>query len=242
MSTMNGIEGTASALPNAGFDAGTATLSADALLAYCQAQLGSLDGQINDQINAQNTALSERKAVQSAQGVLAQFGTAGPQNIDDMKSCVQAIDHAISLLPAGDPVAAQLVNFREKMCSDYGYQAPRALTGEEEQQLISAQAANETSLATFGVPSGFAQPTIDHLNQVQTTGFFIKPPRADDKQWPGTTDALANIASDVQSGAEIQMLHLQDLVSQRQQAVQLCSGMMSKTDQTLEDQAKAIGR
>jgi hypothetical protein len=38
------------------------------------------------------------------------------------------------------------------------------------------------------------------------------------------------------------MLQLQDLVSQRQQAIQLCSGIMSKTDETLEDQAKAIGQ
>ncbi len=38
------------------------------------------------------------------------------------------------------------------------------------------------------------------------------------------------------------MLTLQDLVSQRQQAVTLASGMMSKQDQTLEDEAKAVGQ
>jgi len=38
------------------------------------------------------------------------------------------------------------------------------------------------------------------------------------------------------------MLSLQDLVSQRQQVVELATGMMSKEDQALEDGAKAIGQ
>lgn len=59
--------------------------------------------------------------------------------------------------------------------------------------------------------------------------------------WQGTTDTLSNMADGIKSGAEIQMLQLQDLVSQRQQAVQLASGMMSTEDQTIESEVKNIG-
>jgi hypothetical protein len=43
---------------------------------------------------------------------------------------------------------------------------------------------------------------------------------------------------DIKSNAEIEMLKLQDLVSQRQQAVSLSCGMMSKEDSSLEQLAR----
>jgi hypothetical protein len=71
-----------------------------------------------------------------------------------------------------------------------------------------------------------------------TNGALTKPPANND--WQGTTDTLSNMADGIKSGAEIQMLQLQDLVSQRQQAVQLISGMMSTENQTLDGETKNI--
>jgi len=222
--------------PVDGIDAGVTMMSAESLLAYCQMQLGDMDTQINTQMSAQKTALREREAVQSAQTVLEQFGTTGPQSVQEMGSCVTAIDHAIAQLPQGDPVAAQLAEFRQHMCDQYQYKAPRSLTEKEQIDLITGTGPGVVaSPLTSSLPPN---SQIEQLRQAQS-GTLRKP---DNKEWQGTTDALANIANDIKSSADIQMLQLQDLVSQRQQAVQLCSGMMSKTDQTLEDQAKAIGR
>lgn len=241
MSNTYGVNGSnAVGYPTTGVDAGVTTLSTDALLEYCQMRLGDLDGQITTQMNAQKSALREREAVQSAQSVLGRFGTAGPQSATDMQQCVTAINTAIAQLPSNDPVAGQLATFRDQMCSTYKFTPPRSLTADETRQLLSAESASAASLNAYGTAP--YQGTIDHLNQLQTTGFLDKKPDKDAKEWQGTTDALGNIAADIKSNAEIQMLQLQDLVSQRQQAVQLASGMMSKEDQTLEAQAKAIGQ
>jgi hypothetical protein len=224
--------------PVDGIDAGVTTMSAESLLAYCQMQLGDMDTQINTQMSAQKTALREREAVQNAQTALERFGTAGPRSVNDMGSCVTAIDHAIAQLPQGDPVAAQLADFRQHMCDQYQYQPPRALTEKEQIDLITGTGPGVVaSPLTSSLPPN---SQIEKLRQAQSG--TLRKPDSDNKEWQGTTDALANIANDIKSSADIQMLQLQDLVSQRQQVVQLCSGMMSKTDQTLEDQAKAIGR
>jgi len=88
-------------------------------------------------------------------------------------------------------------------------------------------------------PNKVGQPEFKLLGlAIGDAGLTNKPQNND---WQGTTDALGNIADNIKSGAEIQMLQLQDLVSQRQQAVQLASGIMSKEDQTLEGIAKSIG-
>ena len=250
MSNAYGVNATAPMSYSTGVDAGLSSVSADSLLAYCQMQLGDLDGQINDQMSAQKTALREREAVQSAQNVLGQFGTAGPRDPASMQKCAAALDSAIAQLPPNDPVAGQLADFKAQMCTTYDYKQGRDLTSDEQANLDGANRALasppqmvSTRAGPVQVDGGMrdqAQKDIDRLTQIQTGTF--RTPNADSKEWQGTTDALATVADDIKSSAEIQMLHLQDLVSQRQQAIQLCTGIMSKTDQTLEDQAKAIGR
>jgi hypothetical protein len=219
------------------------TMSPETLLAFCQMQLGGLDSQITDQMNTQQTALREREAVDSAQDVLDSFGSAGPQTPDDMNRCVTAINGAIAQLPAGDPVANQLTSYLDTMTTTYDFHPGRPLTDDENKEL-----AQDQGVPNLGASGGAAaqaayadaQSDIGRLTAI-TTGTFTKPD-ANTSQWQGTTEALDNLSKDIASGAEVQLLKLQDLVSQRQQAVQLVTGMMTKADETLEDQAKAVGQ
>ncbi len=211
-------------------------MSPDELLEYCQMQLSGLNGEISTQMNQQNLALQEREAVENAQDVIEGFGSAGPQNITDFQTCENAISKAAASLPPGDPVAAQLTQFGQQIAQKYGYTAPQTLTPEQQQTVSAAHvivATNGSTAVGFTAPEG----TIE-LAMAQH-GALTSPPANND--WQGTTDTLSNMADGIKSGSEIQMLSLQDLVSQEQQAVQLASGMMSTEDQTLESEAKNIG-
>jgi len=202
---------TTPAIASAPGDYGMSNLSPDAMLDYCQIQLSGLDTQIDGDIKQQESQLRQREAVQQAQTALEQYGTTGPQNSADFQKCVAALDQAAASLPPGDPVAAQLETFKNNMSSQYGFDPSKV---------------------------GQPQEVVLNLFPIGDAGLTNKPQNND---WQGTTDALGNIADNIKSGAEIQMLQLQDLVSQRQQAVQLASGIMSKEDQTLEGIAKSIG-
>lgn len=61
-----------------------------------------------------------------------------------------------------------------------------------------------------------------------------------DGEWKGTIDGLNNITENIKSSSEIEMLQLQQLMSQRQTAVQLTTGMCSKMDQTTDSIVKNI--
>ncbi len=204
-------------------------MSPDALLAYCQMQLGGLDKEMQQQMNTQTLELQEREAVESAQTTLESFGTTGPQSPQDFQKCEDAINQAAAGLPAGDPVAAQLTQFGQQIAQQYGYTAPTpGMT--DQQMLVEVQGATNGDLVSQAM--AMSQALGD------SGGLLLKKPANND--WQGTTDTLSNMADGIKSGAEIQMLQLQDLVSQRQQAVQLASGMMSTEDQTLNDEAKNI--
>jgi hypothetical protein len=242
MSTVSAVNGSNTySVDGAG---GIAGLSPDALLEYCQTQLGGLDTEIKNSIKQQNLALQEREAAEQAQGVLEQFGDSGPTDAPGMQKCVDALNNAISSLPPGDPVAANLQKFETNMCNQYNFTPGRALTGDEERQyaIEMTTPANSGPYGSGGsvntVPfdlHGKAPPSVGEFQKIMT-GTLGTPPQNND--WKGTCEALGNIVGDIKSGAEIQMLQLQDLVSQRQQAVSLACGMMSKEDSSLEQLAR----
>ncbi len=224
------------------------SLSPEALLAYCEIQLGSLDGQITTQMTVQEDAAREREAINNVKTTLGKYGTDGPQNADSMQVCIGAIDSAISNLGPADPVAAQLASFRDSMIHDYGFVAPRELTSDEKQHLIRDQGQIDANTGDDPTPETSNNPNpvsyqqdLDMLTSGQG-GSFTSPTDGNAISWQARMDQLNNIDDNTKSSAEVQMLTLQDLVSQRQQAVSLTTNMMSKEDQSLEEEAKAIGR
>ena len=221
-------------------------MSPNALLEYCSMQLSGLDSQMDSMMNQQESQLHEQEAVQQVQTTLEQFGSNGPQNAADMGTCVAAYQTAISSLPAGDPVAGQLQTQCNSMESTYGYTPAQPLTAGEQAQLSGAQdivnQSNGVAPNSITDPNGYAQyvqaqATVSAVNSV-ANGSLSKAPA--NNQWQGTTDALGNLASDIKSNAEIQMLQLQDLVSQRQQVTEMTTQMMTTENSTLLDQAKAL--
>jgi hypothetical protein len=169
-----------------------AGLTPDGLLAYCNAQLNDMDGQINGYMNGQKAALRDRTAVQSAEEVFKKFGTKGPQNQDQWDECEHALDRAANSLPADDPNRQALIDYKANL----------------EQQYCRDISRN--------------------------------PHYPGDGEWQANTEALDNMASGIKSGAEIEMIKLQSLVSQRATVVQLTTNMMSKMDQSLENVASKI--
>ncbi len=264
MSNISGVNGS-SGVYAAGGIGGFTGLSPDALLEYCQSQLNGLDGEIQSSIKQQNLELQERQAAEQAQGVLEQFGDNGPTNGAQMQSCVDALNTAIASLPTGDPVAAQLADFRDKMCTDYGFTPGTTLTTPADVQGGVGPSGSAAAATTLAAPPVFEDGSVtDYSDGTTTQGGATPSPAAgtsggsatspapvkdemppseltkppENNQWKGTCDALGNIVGDIKSNSEIQMLQLQDLVSQRQQAVSLATGMMSKEDQSLEQLAR----
>jgi hypothetical protein len=217
-------------------------MSPDALLAYCQIQLGNLDDQVTDQMDTQQLDLAERTAVQNVETTLESFGDQGPTTGDQLHTCVEAFQNAINQLPPGDPVAAQLLAQGQQMAQQYGYQVEIATPiHTPAASAVSASTASTAtpSASTPGVPTPSVTAPAPATNSNAIYEIGHKPATG---EWKGTTDAVSNLADDINSNAEMQMLTLQDLVSQRQQVVELATGMMSKEDETLTDGAKAIGQ
>ncbi len=72
--------------------------------------------------------------------------------------------------------------------------------------------------------------------QTQTAGGFSK------EQWAGYLGDVHSMIDDVSGSAEINMIQLQSIMSQRQTAVQLTTSMLAKFDEGVKSVVSNIGR
>ena len=172
-----------------------ASLTPDALLAFCNTQLQGIDNQVNTYMAQQNTQLQEKDALQQAQQVLEAAGPNGPQTADQYNQMIGSMQQVVESLPDGDPVKAQIQSLMQTMST--------------------------AAVGTNASPHSFQAFTSTSWGQYSST--------------------LQGYGQDVDSNAEIGMVQIQSLVSQRQTIVQLTTNMMSTLSQTDQAIAQKIG-
>jgi len=195
-------------------DMGVGYLTPDALMAYCQSRLRSIDGQIRSGIDRQNNSNTEQQLIAELNTTLqslAADGTTNPPtkgNAPNNAQCVrieQQFDDVISKIRAIDPnspVLGQLEKIHDNIMA----------TG--------ALAVGTKMHGYYGTPDG-AIASDDQIDS-QEIGVFLK-----DLESANTT---------VNSSSELQMIQLQSYMSQRQTAIQLTTNLV----QSLGDQVNKI--
>ncbi|MBX3127623.1 MAG: hypothetical protein KF718_12945 [Polyangiaceae bacterium] len=154
------------------------SLTADALLMYCQSQLNSLDGDIKMHMTQQQAALKHKAALAHIENKMKEFldGTHGKNHWHETG---KAIDSAIESLDPNDPLRADLQQFK-------------------------------TDLWKAGSQKGLGKA-----------------------EWQSHIDKIHERLEGVKGNAELNMIQLQSIMSQRQTAVQLTTNMLAKYDQTI---------
>jgi hypothetical protein len=186
-------------------DGGPAFLTPEAMMAYCQSRLGSLDSQVKEVIAKQNHINDEQQIVgqllQEFQGCA--LGTNGKQDPAMCSNLETSIENAIDAIKKLDPSSPAIADL-EKLHDN-----------------VVATGTGPTGSHQYynGVPDG-AKPD----NQID--GTEIK----------NFTDALTQTNSTLNSGAEMNMITVQSVMSQRQSAIQLTTNII----QSLGDQYNKI--
>jgi hypothetical protein len=193
---------------------GAVFLTPDALLAYCQSRLDSIDGQVRAAFSQQQLRNSESSAIQ---GVLQTFQASSGGVTSDSQSCARmetALHDLIEKLKASDPGCPELPRL-EQTYND----AVRSGTGP-----TSALPYEDEGL----YPPKQSGPEGDNTFSNTEMQTFIS--------------SLQGCASDLNSGSELQMIQLQSLMSQRQTAVQLTTNLVQSLGDQAQKIAENIGR
>ncbi len=183
------------------------SLTPDALMAYCQARLGSIDGQMRTSFADQQAHSTESQDIQQVLATL-QTHAAG---VSDSTSCATmetAMANLIGQLKAADPGSTELPTIQQTYNNMvYSGTGPTAANAYIDSDKYPPQ------------PSG---PQGDNVISADEMTSYVS--------------ALQGAVSDLNSGAELQMIQLQSLMSQRQTAISLTTNLV----QSLGDQANKI--
>jgi hypothetical protein len=196
-----------------------AGLSPDALMAYCQARLDSIDGQFNQLVADQSKRNGEATNLQQVIATFQKYaGGVDKNDSDKTGKCLDmetALSNYIAQIKATDP------NFPD--------------LGKLEQTF------NELLYTGTGPQT---DPPLDYIDE-GTYPYDSKAPGPDSAlssdEAQGFLQSLQGVGSDLNSGAELQMIQIQSLMSQRQTAVELTTNLVQSLGGQSEKIAENIG-
>lgn len=186
-------------------------LTPDAVMLYCSAQLNHLDDGIKQQMAQQDAARGAQDKLGKLKGLLA--GDLPANAADQKREIIQAMKDAYDSLPPNDPGRDQL----NRLFHDFITTASFA-----DKPLDRLATGDRYNL--FNLDDG----KIGELAAANADANFVSG-ESEMKKFAGIVDP---ILSDVGKGAELQMITLQSMVSQRQMAVQVATQMLSKMNET----------
>jgi hypothetical protein len=195
-------------------------LTGDALLLYCQTQLGTYDTTINSFLTEQKLNVTRKKALSDVENTVKKYVNHFDQSsVDDIRN---AFDKAINALPENDPTRAALV---DKLKEFNSHATPQF---------------DPTPGHFVRIRDNNTSPTNDDLPLAVPNMKLVVT---------YSTEELTAFAGDIHSmldtvngNAEINMIQLQQVMSQRQTAVQLTTNLLSKLDDTTKSVVTNLGR
>jgi hypothetical protein len=207
-------------------------LTPDAIMAYCQSRLQSIDGQVETAMTQQQNCNSEQSAVQ---GVLNEIGdlqsqlSGTPPVVNAPASAVKIegdLESLISQMETTDPTNSQIATLKQLfdtiMATSTGpnkngaqmgfYNGSTAAPGSPPNGTAPAQGVNNDEDGTFG------SDELTNFSQTLT----------------GVNNALNN-------SAELGMINIQSLMSQRTTAIQLSTNILQSMDDGMSKIVDNVG-
>jgi hypothetical protein len=214
-----------------------ATLSPDALMIYCESRLKGIDSQIDAAMVKQENVNWEQQQIQ---GLLSEISAdqskVGSDGIlDDPQECQtleQNIEDLITKIQQRDPgcsVIAQLEQLHDTvMATGTGPYTTKDASGNKLEHRYYCGSSSDPGKPPNGqsAPIGVNDGEDGKLGGDELGHF---------------TNTLNGISSDLGSGAELQMIQIQSLMSQRTTAIQLTTNILQAYDDGLSKIAGNIG-
>lgn len=186
-------------------------LTPDALLLYCQARLDGLDSQIQQDMQSQQVTNADQQDLTPVQTALAKYAD-GCTDPASVEDLASKLQTAINVIESRDPGSRALSQLKDM-------------------------------LSTIKTGQAKLSPVVQTMLQIdQQRGITVEtPPILSAGQIKGLTDTLSQVTSSESSSAELNMINLQSLMSQRQTAVELTTNMMQTLDDTLSKVVANVG-
>jgi hypothetical protein len=188
-----------------------ATFDGETLLSYCAAQLGDLNGEIQVKMHQQQSMRAAKEALTRARQLLAKCEKEGAYSPEVRNQILQASRDAVAALPPGatrDAVMNFVNEYRHTACMND---------------------ARDKNIPNDGVEAWCKDGYIADGKTNFDGNNAVSP-----DEFKNLSRMLEDVSEDINKNAELEMIGLQQLISQRQQAIQLTTNLLAKVNQGAE--------
>jgi hypothetical protein len=199
-----------------------AGLSPDALIAYCQSRLDSIDGQMTDSFNEQQQSAETITQIDKVTALIKQYDGSAVTDPDTCKLLESNFQGLILSLRKSDPGCTEL---------------PAMITAYNSMVYSGTGGAAFLRAKDPAAPPDPTEPDfIDKSTYPPDTSTTQGDNDLGDTELQGYAQTLSDAAAHLNSDSELQMVQLQSLMSQRQTAISLTTNLV----QSLGDQENKI--
>lgn len=223
MSAVGGVGASNLVSGQAGLAGGALTV--DSIMLYCAAQLNHLDTDIQKHMAQQQVARDQQDKLGRLKSLMSGSIPEGPAGVEAKKAIMQAMKDAHDALAKTDPGGADQLN---QLFHDFITTGSFNDSGDE--RVKAGDGNNLFSLSKTAVETLANAQSLDNKNSISVDEMKNMQAKVDP------------ILSDVGKGAELEMINLQSMVSQRQMAVQIATQLISKTNETLMSIVSNVGK
>jgi hypothetical protein len=232
--TGDGIDSPDGSAPPAG-------LTPEALLTYCSTRLNSIDGQINTMMAQQQAAGNEQTQLQT---IMEQFNadastidssSSGSGSMDNQTKCEQLeenLEGLISYMQVNDPGNSEL-GALEQLHDSVMATGSGPFTDPTTGAFHGYYATDTSNSGPGATPIGKTLPP----GEAQTPDNTI-----DATEFQSFSSTLTQISGNLNSNAQIQMIQIQSLMSDRTTAIQLTTNIMQAYDDSTSKVVANIGQ
>jgi hypothetical protein len=196
--------------PDDAFDGG---MSTDALMAYCQSRLDSIDGQIQDSFTSQQSNANNIAAINTFADELKSYNT-GVSGASDCATLETKFQTLIQSIQTSDPNCSALPN----LLTAYN---TMVYSGDGGAQFLHSSSGPDMIDPSQFPPSSNSTKGDNVISVTELQSY---------------TTTLTDAATNLNSSSELQMVQLQSLMSERQTAISLTTNLV----QSLGDQESKI--
>lgn len=182
------------------------SLSADALMTYCQTQLGNIDSEVKTYFDQQQKMLAQKQVLSDLKNALSKYAPPKTEaQWDEVTSAYQKANNALHEIDPSGQITQQVQDLYFSL----------------QPKIDAAATVKKDELKGPLNPWG-----IDYSSIAWATV-------ASKEWWTGHVGDVGSVVDAVSGNAELNMIQLQSMMSKRQTAVQLTTNMLAKYDQTI---------
>jgi len=189
-----------------------AYLTPSSLLSYCDMRLRGLDTQIQEGVARQRQTNSDEQTLQSIASTLAKYA-GGANDGASVQELQNSVGGALKQITDLNPTSPAIPALQKLQSDIQGGVTP----------------------TLFGQMDSW-------MNRVEGRSVFVVDGSLSSDQIQGFSTSLGDITSNLNAGAELDMINLQSLMSQRQSAVEMTTNMVQTLGDTVDKAVQNVGR